>query len=341
MAERATAYNRGPKMRPFFELAREAGVNVEAELHRAGWNEQELLRPDVELEREASVELFRLIRRLCRDPLLGLRGAARFEPADLDVLGFLLTQCEHALAAMQAAGRYARLAGDALASEVELSAGQVLLRLGLSGGRSQLPEVVDYHVGVAHVTFSRLTGGRCRPIEVWLARPKPARTRPWVEFFGCPVQFGAAVSTLVYREADTLIPFDGASQRLKAILADSAAERLKRYPDGSDFVAQVRAALDARLEGAEPHATAIARALGLSERTLRRKLKAHGTSLREIAHGVRRHRALTLVRDSELTVSEMAHRCGFSDGAAFARAFRRWTGLAPVEAIKAQRARRS
>jgi AraC-like DNA-binding protein len=341
MPERTTAYNRGPKMRPFFELAREAGVDVEAELRKAGWNEQELLRPDVELEREASVELSRLIRRLCGDPLLGLRGAARFEPADLDVLGFLVTQCEHALSAMQAAGRYARLAGDALVSEVELSAGQVLLRLGLSGGRTQLPEVVDYHVGVAHVAFARLTGGRCQPIEVWLARPKPARARPWLDFFGCPVQFGAAVSTLVYREADARIPFDGASQRLKAILADSAAERLKRYVDCGDFVGQVRAALDVRLEGVESRATAIARALGLSERTLRRKLQAHGTSLREVAHGVRRQRALSLVRDSELTVSEMAQRCGFSDGAAFARAFRRWTGLAPVEAIRAQRAQRN
>jgi len=88
--------------------------------------------------------------------LLGLRGAARFEPADLDVLGFLLTQCEHALSAMEAAGRYGRLAGDAMVTEVERSAGQVLVRLGLSGGRSQLPEVVDYHVGVAHMTCSRL-----------------------------------------------------------------------------------------------------------------------------------------------------------------------------------------
>jgi AraC-like DNA-binding protein len=324
-------------MRPFFALAREAGVDVEAELQRAGWTAQELLRPDGEMEREASVQLFCLIRDLCRDPLLGLRGAARFEPADLDVLGFLITQCEHALSAMEAAGRYARLAGDALQSEVERSAGQVLLRLGLSGGRSQLPEVVDYHVGVAHMTISRLTGGRCRPVEVWLARPKPARVLPWEDFFTCPVHFSVDVSTLLYREADTLIPFEGASERLKAILADSAAERLQRCRENDDFVAHVRAALD-RLEGAEPNAAAIARALGLSERTLRRRLRAHGTSLREIAHSVRLQRALTLVRNSQLTVSEMAHRCGFSDGAAFARAFRRWTGLAPIEAIKAQRA---
>jgi AraC-like DNA-binding protein len=340
MSARTLVYNRGPKMRPFFDLAREAGVDVEGELSRAGWSEQELLRPDVELEREASVELFRLIRRLCRDPLLGLRGAARFEPADLDVLGFLITQCEHVLAAMQAMGHYARLAGDALASEVERDGRHVLLRLGLSGGRTQLPEVVDYHVGVAHVTFSKLTAERCRPIEVWLARPKPERPRPWADFFGCPVQFGAAVSTLLYREVDALIPFDGASKRLKAILVDSATERLTHVPDCDDFVARVRAVLDARLEGAEPTAAAIARALGLGERTLRRRLQAHGTSLREVTHRVRRQRALTLVRSSELTVSEMAHRCGFSDGAAFARAFRRWTGLAPGEAMQAQRARR-
>jgi AraC-like DNA-binding protein len=201
-----------------------------------------------------------------------------------------------------------------------------------------LPEVVDYHVGVAQLMLARLSGGRCRPIEARLARPKPARTRPWAEFFGCPVQFEAVVSTLVYCEADTLKPFHGASGRLKEILADSAAQRIKRYPKRDDFVSQVRAALEHRLEGAQPNAGAIARALGLSERTLRRKLNAYGTSLREVADDVHRQRALRLVRDSRLTVSEIAHCCGFSDGAAFARAFRRWTGGAPLEAIKAQRA---
>lgn len=337
MSERAPVYNRGPKMRPFFELAREAGVEVEAAMREAGWDIHAALEPHAELEREASVEVFRLIRDLCGDPLLGLRGASRFEPADLDVLGFLLTQCEHALAAMEALARYSRVAGDALLSEMERSAGQVLLRLGLSGGRTQLPEVVDYHVGVAHVMLSRLTRGRCRPLAVQLARPEPARERPWQEFFGCPVQFDASVSTLVYREADMLIRFDGASERLKAILADSAAERLKSYPKQDDFVAQVRAVLDQNLQAAEPNAAAIARVLRLSERTLRRRLREHGCSLREITHELRRQRALTLVRDAQLTVSEIAQRCGFSDGAAFARAFRRWTGLSPVEAIRAQR----
>jgi hypothetical protein len=56
------------------------------------------------MEREESVDLFRLIRRLYPDPLIGLRGAARFDPADVDVLGFLLMHCEHALAAMEAMG---------------------------------------------------------------------------------------------------------------------------------------------------------------------------------------------------------------------------------------------
>jgi AraC-like DNA-binding protein len=324
-------------MRPFFELAREAGVDVQAELRKAGWSEAELLRPDVQMEREESVDLFRLIRRLYPDPLIGLRAAARFDPADVDVLGFLLMHCEHALAAIEAMGRYARLLGDAVVSEVERVEGRVVLRLGLSGGRTQLPEVVDYHAGAVHVMLSRLSDHGLRPIQVWLARPRPADVRPYGDFFDAPVRFDAVMSTLTYREADALVPFAGASARLKQILAEHAAGVIERYQNPDGLVGCARALVDQSLGVEEPSARTVARALGLSERTLRRRLRDERTGFRELVDDVRRERALVLVRDSDLNVSELAHRCGFSDGAAFARAFKRWTGHSPARVIRASR----
>lgn len=74
----------------------------------------------------------------------------------------------------------------------------------------------------------------------------------------------------------------------------------------------------------------VARALGLSRQTLYRRLKAEGTTFEELLDGVRRRIALRLIRKEGLSVKEAAYRLGFSDPAAFSRAFKRWTGSSPT-----------
>lgn len=73
----------------------------------------------------------------------------------------------------------------------------------------------------------------------------------------------------------------------------------------------------------------VARALGCSRQTLYRRLKAEGATFAEILDRLRRRLALRLVREEGLSVKESAYRLGFSDPAAFSRAFKRWTGTSP------------
>jgi len=73
----------------------------------------------------------------------------------------------------------------------------------------------------------------------------------------------------------------------------------------------------------------IARALGYSRQTLYRRLKAEGATFEEVLDGLRRRVALRLIREEGLAVKEAAWRLGFSDPAAFSRAFKRWTGGSP------------
>ena len=73
----------------------------------------------------------------------------------------------------------------------------------------------------------------------------------------------------------------------------------------------------------------MARELGLGRQTLYRRLKAEGTTFEALLDGVRRRVALRLIRNEGLSVKEAAYRLGFSDPAAFSRAFKRWTGASP------------
>jgi len=73
----------------------------------------------------------------------------------------------------------------------------------------------------------------------------------------------------------------------------------------------------------------VARALGYSRQTLYRRLKAEGTTFEDVLNGLRRRLALRLIRNEGLPVKEAAWRLGYSDPAAFSRAFKRWTGASP------------
>ena len=98
---------------------------------------------------------------------------------------------------------------------------------------------------------------------------------------------------------------------------------------------RVEAQLEPLLASGPIRIEPVARALGCSRQTLYRRLKAEGLTFEQVLDGLRRRLALTLVRDPALPVKEIAWRLGFSDPAAFSRAFKRWTGKSP-QAFRAQ-----
>ena len=95
------------------------------------------------------------------------------------------------------------------------------------------------------------------------------------------------------------------------------------------FQREVEAHLEPRLAAGPLGIDAVARELGYSRQTLYRRLKAEGVTFEEVLDGLRRRVALRLLCDDGLSVKEVAWRLGFSDPAAFSRAFKRWTGAAP------------
>ena len=71
--------------------------------------------------------------------------------------------------------------------------------------------------------------------------------------------------------------------------------------------------------------------LGISSRTLRRRLQERGLSYQDIADSVRADFARSYLESSRLSIECIAERLGFSEPTSFSRAFRRWTGMSPRE----------
>jgi AraC-like DNA-binding protein len=75
----------------------------------------------------------------------------------------------------------------------------------------------------------------------------------------------------------------------------------------------------------------VAQDLNMSARTLRRKLREENSSFRQVVDELRRNTAIRYLRETDLTVEDIAESLGFSDAASFRQAFRRWTKAAPYE----------
>ena len=109
---------------------------------------------------------------------------------------------------------------------------------------------------------------------------------------------------------------------------ESHASKPRAAPRSRAFRTEVEARLEPLLASGEIGIERVAGDLGYSRQTLYRRLKAEGITYEQLLDGLRRRLAVRFMREG-LSVKEAAYRLGFSDPAAFSRAFKRWTGSSP------------
>jgi AraC-like DNA-binding protein len=107
-------------------------------------------------------------------------------------------------------------------------------------------------------------------------------------------------------------------------------ELLERVPESTSFGARVRQLVAKELSTSPPDATAVARKLRMSRRTLQRLLRVEGTTFTELVDALRCDLATRYLREPAVAIAEVAFLLGFSEASAFHRAFRRWQGTTPA-----------
>ena len=141
------------------------------------------------------------------------------------------------------------------------------------------------------------------------------------------MQFDGEADTIAFDPALLALPIATAEPVLAGVLDRYVAELLARR---GGLLDRVRCAVAETLRGAEPTLDATGARLKIGARTLQRKLAEHGTSHTAVIDEVRRTLAATYVTDPELALPEVTFLLGYSEPAAFYRAFKRWYGVAPA-----------
>ncbi|WP_419998889.1 AraC family transcriptional regulator ligand-binding domain-containing protein [Streptomyces boninensis] len=168
------------------------------------------------------------------------------------------------------------------------------------------------------------------PASVRLPHSAPARHGHLVDLYGTRrIDFGAGFPSVTFTEADADAPLPRADPALSAILNDHARITMATARPLQGWLDRFRAALQASVDSGHPDQGRVSHRLGMSPRTLQRRLREEGTSWREELGAYRQQRVDELLRETSLTLESIATRVGYSEPRALSRAIHRWYGRGP------------
>ena len=174
-----------------------------------------------------------------------------------------------------------------------------------------------------------LTDRRGHPedIELWFDGPEPAYHARFRHLLPT-MRFGMGANQFRFPASDLDLGPETANHLTAAMVEEQCRLELEQLGLEGDLVPRVRAALRDDRDGL-PDLETVAERLHMSSRTLKRRLKEHGTGFREQVEAARRAEAIRLLTATGLSVARIAVRLGYADASSFSRAFHKWTSTSP------------
>ena len=315
---------------------RAAGLPMDELLQEAGITPVQLADADGLVPMLAVELLLVLLSRRHEDALLGLHLAQDIQPATFGVLGYILQSCTTLAEVLEVLVRYNGLLSNIGRTSLRHTPGAVeVVWECLAGGEVFRRHAADYVLGIFAV-LSRLLLPTATPAlrAIHLAHAKPRATERLAEysaFFEAPVYFAASHSCLVIAAPALRLKLPHGDTALRELMEAHARHLLRRREQEASLADLVARLVRAMLQEGVPAREAVAQQLGLSERSLHRRLEALGTSYREILDTVRRELAVEKLRHTQVSIVGIAADLGFSTHQAFLRWFRQQLQMTPGE----------
>ena len=313
-----------------------------AEVYRAaGFDPAALEDPDSRVPFAQIVALYEQAARLTGDRAFGLHVGARVTPTMFDVVGYLSANSATLGEAYQRLARFHAIWTDGASFSLEDDgrAARVSYEYAddIAGARRHDSEMT---LAAVVAFMRRVTETDWSPRSVSFQHAEPPDTSEHARLFRAPLHFSRPRNEIAFDAALLRLPLAAADASLCAVLDRHAEELLARLPPRGGAVARVRELVAERTASGEPSLARVARELGLSPRTLQRKLGEEGATWKGLLDEVRRAGAERHLRAREMAICEVSYLLGFSEPSAFHRAFRRWTGSTPAEFRRAHSAPR-
>ncbi len=252
----------------------------------------------------------------------------------LGTFGELIAQCTDLRSGLKAVKRFMPLLQRGGEITLEETAQQATIHYKPSFTREASRKfAIELALSMTASVAREFLGSNAKPLRVLLPYPAPAYATEYELLFRCPVEFNAPTAALCFAPATLHIPRPFVDHQLHEWL-EAKLERVLRADDESTPLHEkIRAILqkEHHFVPSENTFRAIARRLDIAPRALRRKLCMEGLTLSGLVDESRKNLAIYLVVEADLPVKAIPKRLGFAELSTFYRAFRRWTGMTPLQ----------
>lgn len=307
--------------------------------HVAGLRGRDLEDPDARVPDAAASEAWRLAEQISGDDVLGLHMAQALPRGAMDLLEYAFRSSPSLETAFEQVARYGRVVSDRASLSLSLDDRALAVTIAPRPHPASQRQRAEFYLAFLVRLARESTGTSLAPLEVRFAHRAPESLFEHRAFFRAPLRFDEPSNQLLLARSDAALPIQSADAGLLGVARRRLDKMLAQIPaQDLSTAAQVRRVLLENLARGEPTAATVARELGLSARTLQRRLRAEGTWVRGILDAVRGELALALLREPGIGIAEIAYFLGYSEPAAFHRSFRRWTGQTPLAYRRSVRA---
>ena len=267
-----------------------------------------------------------------KDDCLGFTLAREHDPREIGLLYYVMASSQTLGDALKRVARYSQITNEALVVRYR-EGNRLIINLSYSGvPRHSDRHQIEFCMFAALRICRVLTGQNLVPQHFSIAHYRSEGTAEMSRFVGTKVEFGADTDEFALNSNARELPVIHADHHLNDLLLKYCEAALADRGAGGS---QLRTSVENAISSVLPHGRVliedVARSLGMSKRTLARKLSNEGLNYSEIFEHLRRDLAVRYLDDRKMHVSKIAWLLGFHEVSAFTHAFKRWTGKTPSQ----------
>lgn len=322
-------------LRQYVRAAESAGVDITRLFDKASLNPAILDTDDGRIDGEQLQHFIHLLVEQTRNPVLGLETGDFVQPGTYSVLGYITMSCATLGEAVARIAPFEKLVGDMGTTRLAVNGDEITLAWNCNYDDPIVqPHLVD-NVFSSWVNYARWLSDNdtASPSLVRLKRQSPGEKleRAYQSRWHCPVQFGADENSITLKKELLDTRLRQPDPLLRKTLEAHALTQLASLDTDSDLTSKVKQSIQQQLVHGITRQDMVADDLGMTSRTLQRKLSQEGVSYQKLLDEVRLKMAEDYLLNSELPIPEIALRLGYSETTSFHRKFKAVKGKTPGE----------
>lgn len=265
-------------------------------------------------------------------PGFAVRVGQQMKIDDYGVLGLSWKTCSRAGEIFERCERYFHLLSNTYMFKIEEEGALSKVHLFRDAHRRGVELSNEATFSATVVVLQAMTETDIVPVSVAFKHDPPRSLESYHQAFACPVFFNQPQNTIVYKTNDLNTRTAKADASIHKFLMERVEEETKGIETSSiKIAADVELLIKDALPSGIPSIHQIGEHIGMSSRTLNRRLSENGITFRELVKKTQESISKSLLKNSSFTINEIAFQTGFSEQSAFSRAFKRWTGQSPLE----------